>query len=187
MRRGDGGTRRASSARRERLHDAEQQHLEAAHIGTVAGRRGYGATKSVHSSRRGGGGGRGGAQCPPLVWGPGDVAARRFPSTNARVSDPVAELVRERNTAPWTPVERRIFQNAYLEHPKVRDPCSRAYPGVTSPLGGNWSMKGSMTSNIVRLTLEATVLPSGAELVMNSAGETGTPASPGLSNRLRLP
>lgn len=61
-------------------------------------------------------------QCPPLVSDPRELAGRRFLSTNARVQDPVAELLRERDTAAWSPSERRIFMDKYLAFPKVPPP-----------------------------------------------------------------
>lgn len=46
-------------------------------------------------------------------------AARRFASRNALVEDPVAALQAERETAAWTPAERRIFLDKFLQFPKV--------------------------------------------------------------------
>jgi hypothetical protein len=47
-------------------------------------------------------------------------AARRFVCRNALVPDPVAALEAERQTAAWTPAERRVFLDKFLQFPKVR-------------------------------------------------------------------
>ena len=60
---------------------------------------------------------------PNQVIDPAERAARRFISTNARVDDPVALLAEEAAARPWTPEERRLFNEKFLAHPKARRPC----------------------------------------------------------------
>lgn len=55
-----------------------------------------------------------------MATDPRERAARRFVSRNALVEDPVAALAAERETAAWTPAERRIFLDKFLQFPKVR-------------------------------------------------------------------
>ena len=60
------------------------------------------------------------AQVPPQILCPYERAARRFICHNARVDDPVELLRQERQLRPWTPEEKRIFNEKFLAHPKVR-------------------------------------------------------------------
>lgn len=51
-----------------------------------------------------------------------DDSARRacFPTTNALIEDPVAELAYEDSLHPWTAEEKRVFMDKFMAHPKVR-------------------------------------------------------------------
>jgi hypothetical protein len=60
------------------------------------------------------------AQVPPQVLCPFERAARRYICRNARVADPVELLRQEHLLRPWTPEEKRIFNEKFLAHPKVR-------------------------------------------------------------------
>ncbi len=73
------------------------------------------------------------AQVPPQVLCPYERAARRFVCRNARVEDPVELLKQERQLRPWTPEEKRIFNEKFLVHPKV---CRRLLDRVTISCGG---------------------------------------------------
>jgi nuclear receptor co-repressor 1 len=56
---------------------------------------------------------------PPQLLCPHERAARRYINRNALVDDPVALLEEEKRQRPWTPEERRIFNEKFLQHPKV--------------------------------------------------------------------
>ena len=64
-------------------------------------------------------------QVPSQLLDPAERAAQLFINTNARVDDPVAELAAEQALRPWTPEEKRVFNEKFLAHPKV---CPCAWP-----------------------------------------------------------
>ncbi|BDA48420.1 probable nuclear receptor corepressor 1 at N-terminal half [Coccomyxa sp. Obi] len=57
-------------------------------------------------------------QVPPQILCPYERAAQRYICHNARVDDPVEYLRQERQIRPWTPEEKRIFNEKFLQHPK---------------------------------------------------------------------
>ncbi len=63
-------------------------------------------------------------QVPPQILCPYERAAQRYICHNALVEDPVEYLRQERLIKPWTPEEKRIFNEKFLQHPKV---CSSAF------------------------------------------------------------
>ena len=50
---------------------------------------------------------------------PSDLKWSRFVSTNGRVADAAAELEEEELVRPWSPEEKRIFNDKFLLYPKV--------------------------------------------------------------------
>jgi len=68
-------------------------------------------------------------QVPAQILCPQERAAKCYINCNARVDDPVEWLRQERLLKPWTPEEKRIFNEKFLVHPKV---C-RARPILTFP------------------------------------------------------
>ena len=45
---------------------------------------------------------------------------RIFVDKNRLVEDPEAQLLEEENTKPWSPDEKKMFMDKFIEHPKVR-------------------------------------------------------------------
>lgn len=58
-------------------------------------------------------------QVPAQILCPQERAAKCYINCNARVDDPVELLHQERQLRPWTPEEKRIFNEKFLVHPKV--------------------------------------------------------------------
>jgi hypothetical protein len=58
-------------------------------------------------------------QVPAQVLCPFERAAMRYINKNARVDDPVEALAEEKRQRPWTPEEKRVFNEKFLQHPKV--------------------------------------------------------------------
>ncbi len=58
-------------------------------------------------------------QCPAMHLDGRQRAAQVFLSRNALVEDPVGALQAERDIAAWTPAERRVFLDKFLQFPKV--------------------------------------------------------------------
>eukprot|EP00951_Prasinocladus_malaysianus_P009290 scaffold67738_cov34-Prasinocladus_malaysianus.AAC.1 len=55
---------------------------------------------------------------PEQILCPHERRTRVIPSDSALVEDPVAELQRESLVHPWTPEEKRIFQEKFTQFPK---------------------------------------------------------------------
>lgn len=59
-------------------------------------------------------------QIPDQMQCPYEKAMRRFDNRNALIEDPVQHIQEEKKLRPWMPEEKRIFNEKFLAHPKVR-------------------------------------------------------------------
>ena len=78
---------------------------------------------------------RAGAQVPPQLLCPHERAWQRFDTTNALVPDPAAALAAEERERPWSPEEKRVFNEKFLAFPKAR-PLIMAAGRAPAPRGG---------------------------------------------------
>ena len=60
------------------------------------------------------------AQVPDQVLCPHERARRLFRNRNALIEDPIEHIAEEKKLRPWVPEEKRIFNEKFLAHPKVR-------------------------------------------------------------------
>jgi len=75
------------------------------------------------------------AQVPPQLLCPHERAWQRFDTTNALVPDPAAALAAEERERPWSPEEKRVFNEKFLAFPKAR-PLIMAAGRAPAPRGG---------------------------------------------------
>ena len=64
-------------------------------------------------------------QIPDQMQCPYETAMRRFDNRNALIEDPVQHIQEEKKLRPWMPEEKRVFNEKFLAHPKVR--CSPSH------------------------------------------------------------
>jgi len=72
---------------------------------------------------------------PPQLLCPHERAWQRFDTCNALVPDPAAALAAEERERPWSPEEKRVFNEKFLAFPKAR-PLIMAAGRAPAPRGG---------------------------------------------------